>query len=130
MIAIDTNVLVRLLANDDPVQSPKAAQLFASEDVFVPKTVLLETEWVLRFSYGLPRAAIAAAFGKLLSAASVTVEDAEAVQAAAAAMTAGMDFADALHLSSSTKADTFLTFDRKLARSAARAKMPLRIQAV
>jgi len=130
MIAIDTNILVRLLANDDPAQSPKAAQLFASEDVFVPKTVLLETEWVLRFSYRLQRATIAAAFGKLLAAASVTIEDAEAVRTAVDAITAGMDFADALHLSSSAETDKFLTFDRKLARSASRAKMPLRVQVI
>jgi predicted nucleic-acid-binding protein len=130
MIAIDTNILVRLLANDDPTQSPQAARLFAAEDVFVPKTVMLETEWVLRFSYALPRTTIAAAFGKLLSAPSVTVEGVEAVHAAIDAYAAGMDFGDALHLCSSGSAEKFLTFDKKLARAAARAKVALSIRVI
>jgi predicted nucleic-acid-binding protein len=48
VIVVDTNVLVRLVTNDDPVQSIKAARLFAEEDVFVSRTVLREVEWVLR----------------------------------------------------------------------------------
>ncbi len=128
MIAIDTNILVRLFANDDPIQSPRTAQLFAEQDVFVSKTVMLETEWVLRFSYALSRTTIAAAVGKLLSTSTVTVEGAEAVQAAIAAYESGMDFADALHLSSSASAERFLTFDRKLARAALRAKSALSVQ--
>lgn len=130
MIAIDTNILVRLFANDDPSQSAQAAQLFAAEDVFVPKTVMLETEWVLRFSYNLPRTTIAAALGKLMSASSVTVEGVEAVHAAVDAYAAGMDFADALHLCSSGSAEKFLTFDKKLSRAAARAKVALSVQVV
>jgi predicted nucleic-acid-binding protein len=130
MISIDTNILVRLVANDDATQSPRAAQLFAADDVFVPKTVMLETEWVLRFSYALPRAAIAAAFGKVLSASSVTGEGAEAVQSAIDAYAAGMDFADALHLCSSVSSEKFLTFDKKLARAAARAKVTLPVHVV
>jgi predicted nucleic-acid-binding protein len=128
MIAVDTNVLVRLLANDDPTQSPRAAQLFASEDVFIAKTVLLETEWVLRFSYGLPRAAISAAFQRLLAAPTVTVEDAPTIAAAVASHGIGMDFADGLHLASGQGVDTFATFDRKLAKQAGRAKVPRPVQ--
>ena len=128
MIAVDTNILVRLLANDDPVQSARAAQLFASEDVFVAKSVMLETEWVLRFTYALSRATIAAALGKLLSADSVTIEGSTAVRSAVDCYAAGMDFADALHLFSSAGAERFLTFDKKLFRIAARAKTALRVQ--
>jgi predicted nucleic-acid-binding protein len=130
MIAIDTNILVRLFANDDPIQSPQAAQLFADEDIFVPKTVMLETEWVLRFSYELSRATIAAAFGKLMSTSSVTLEGGEAVQAAIDAYASGMDFADSLHLCSMGAAERFLTFDKKLARAAARAKVALAVQVI
>lgn len=128
MIAVDTNILVRLFANDDAVQSVRAAELFTSEDVFVPKTVMLETEWVLRFTYELPRTTIAAALRKLLSTASVTVEGAAAVRPAIDCYAEGMDFADALHLFSSAGAERFLTFDKKLARTAARAKTALRVQ--
>ena len=53
MIAVDTNVLVRLLTGDDPAQTRRAADLFAQESILIPKTVLLETEWVLRYRYEL-----------------------------------------------------------------------------
>ncbi|MDB4979299.1 MAG: putative nucleic-acid-binding protein contains domain [Myxococcales bacterium] len=122
MIAIDTNVLVRLLVNDDPVQSAKAARLFSSDDVLIPKTVLLETEWVLRFSYAVAPAVIGGAFERLLAAPSVTVEDATAVRAAVDAHGAGVDFADALHVASAASATKLLTFDKKLVRQAKRQK--------
>jgi predicted nucleic-acid-binding protein len=128
MIAVDTNVLVRLLANDDRVQSPRAAELFSSEDVYISKTVLLETEWVLRFSYGFAREAIWAAFDKMLSAASVTIEDVVAVRAAVDGHAAGMDLADGLHLFSGEGIDKFVTFDRKLVRQARRARVAKPIQ--
>jgi len=53
MIAVDTNVLVRLLTGDDPAQTQRAVELFAQESILIPKTVLLETEWVLRYRYEL-----------------------------------------------------------------------------
>jgi predicted nucleic-acid-binding protein len=130
MIAIDTNVLVRLLANDDRVQSARAAQVFSSDEVFIPKTVLLEAEWVLRFSYDFSAAAIHAAFDQLLSAASVTLEDATVVRVALDAHGAGMDFADALHVASTSGAARFLTFDKKLRRQAIRAKLPLAVEVI
>jgi predicted nucleic-acid-binding protein len=80
---------------------------------------------VLRFSYRLSPSAISDAFDGLLSAASVTIEDVTAVRVAVAAHRAGMDFADALHVASSLSATTFSTFDKKLARHAGRAKMPV-----
>lgn len=58
MIAIDTNVLVRLLVRDDDVQARRAVALFEQNEIYVCKTVLLETEWVLRFGYELDGAAI------------------------------------------------------------------------
>lgn len=120
MIAIDTNVLVRLLTNDDPVQSPRAAAVFAREDVHIPKTVLLETEWVLRGAYGLAPTTIQAAFERLRSTRSVTLEDPTGVQQALAWYTAGMDFADALHLASAGQANRFVTFDGVLVKRAKR----------
>jgi predicted nucleic-acid-binding protein len=125
MIAIDTNVLVRLLVNDDPAQSPRAAALFAAEEVFIAKTVLLETEWVLRLSYDLPREAVGVAFERLASVSSVTLEDAETVRAALSAHAAGIDFADALHVASARGAARFVTFDKKLGGQAVRAKLPV-----
>lgn len=118
MIAIDTNVLVRLLTGDDPAQTQRAAALFASNNILIPKTVLLETEWVLRFSYELTPEVVLTAFRKTLGLPQVTVEDAHAVAAALANYEDGMDFADALHLSSATKAESFATFDARLKKRA------------
>ena len=51
MIAFDTNLLVRLATNDQPQQAAIAEQLLQSNEVFISRTVLLETEWVLRSRY-------------------------------------------------------------------------------
>ena len=54
MIAIDTNVVVRFLTNDDLAQANRAEAVLRTENTFLPKTVLLETAWVLQAAYGLP----------------------------------------------------------------------------
>jgi len=51
MIAFDTNLLVRLLVDDTPAQADVAEALLATHTVFISRTVLLETEWVLRAGY-------------------------------------------------------------------------------
>ena len=48
--AIDTNIIVRLLTGDDASQCQQARHIFESHEVFIPDTVILETEWVLRFA--------------------------------------------------------------------------------
>lgn len=114
MIAIDTNVLVRLLTGDDAAQTSRAAALFEQGDIYIGKTILLETEWVLRFSYELSQPAIIAALKKVLGLPQVTAEDSFAVAAALTLFEAGIDFADALHLASSREAAQFATFDAHL----------------
>lgn len=113
MISIDTNVLVRLLTGDDKDQARKAKQLFRKEQIYITKTVILETEWVLRYAYGFPGNAVADAFMKLLGQENVVVEDATHIGHSVRLLLRGMDFADALHLTCSTE-HTFATFDRKL----------------
>ena len=120
MIAIDTNVLVRLLTGDDPDQTKRAASLFESNDILIPKTVLLETEWVLRYSYELSAEVVLSAFRKTLGLSQVVMEDEPAVIAALASYEDGMDFADALHLASASKAESFATFDARLKKRAGR----------
>jgi predicted nucleic-acid-binding protein len=118
MIAVDTNVLVRLLTGDDPAQTRLAADLFAQESIFIPKTVLLETEWVLRYRYELSPTVILTAFRKLLGLPQVEVEDNNVLVEALARYEEGMDFADALHLASVGEADQFATFDARLKKRA------------
>lgn len=116
MIAIDTNVVVRFLTRDDPTQAGRARALLLAEPVFLSKTVLLESEWVLRSGYRLARDAIDTAFRSLLGLPGATVEDPPAVAQALAWYNSGLDFADALHLASSGPAGKFATFDEPLIR--------------
>jgi len=118
MIAVDTNVIVRIVTGDDPEQVKIARKIFESESLWVCKTVLLETEWVLRYSYQLSPEPILLAFRKLLGYPRLQAEDREAVLQALRLFEGGMDFADALHLASSGDAERFATFDRPLANAA------------
>lgn len=118
MIALDTNVVVRLLTADDSAQVAIARRTLRSQPLFLSKTVLLETGWVLRYSYQLSREQIGDALGKLIRYSRMEVEDLAAVTQALSWHTQGMDLADALHLASSRYADRLATFDRKLAATA------------
>jgi predicted nucleic-acid-binding protein len=118
MIAADTNLLVRLLTNDDPSEAKRAARVMESDDILIPKTVLLETEWVLRHGYVIAREIIAQAFQNLLGLPNLKPEDPLAVTQALAWYEDGLDFADALHLASSAKAGRFATFDRDFVKKA------------
>ncbi|MCA9411985.1 MAG: type II toxin-antitoxin system VapC family toxin [Candidatus Omnitrophica bacterium] len=118
MIAVDTNVIVRLIANDNAKQAKTSADLIKNNRIFVPKTVLLECEWVLRHTYELDRDRIVEAFKRLASISQVQIEDDSRVIEAIELFENGMDFADALHLTSSPPAEQFATFDKKLVNQA------------
>ena len=75
MIALDTNVLARFYLNDEPGQAQIAARLLMEEDVFIPKTVLLELEWVMPGAARVPPAGIARSMAHLLSLDNVRIED-------------------------------------------------------
>jgi predicted nucleic-acid-binding protein len=120
VVAVDTSVIVRLVTNDHPAQGARAAAVFRSGAVFVAKSVLLETEWVLRYSYGLGADAILRALRGVLGLPNVSVEDPPAIATSFALVEKGMDFADALHVASSASAERFVTFDAGLVRLAKR----------
>ena len=121
MVALDTNVVVRYLVQDDAAQALRATRLFRSQQVWLAKTVLLECEWVLRGAYQFQPAEITAAFRALLGLANVEVEDAPAVAAALRATERGLDFADALHAASAGPGMRFLTFDAVFTKRSAKA---------
>ena len=121
MIALDTNVLARFYLNDEPAQAQNVARLLMEEDVFIPKTVLLELEWVMRGAAQLPASAIVKSMTHLLSLPNVRVEDLGAVRGAIKALAQGFDFADALHAAACVGVDRFVTFDVKLVKRSARA---------
>ena len=124
MIGLDTNILVRYLAQDDPVQSPKATELIErrlSEENpgFVSVVAMVETAWVLDRAYGLAGREIAAAIERTLQADVLVVEDEQEVFAAMIALREGHgSFADALigGLGGRAGCTHTLTFDQKASR--------------
>lgn len=124
MIALDTNVLARFFVDDpDDAEASRqrpAAVAALSEQAFVPITVLLEFEWVLRGFYALPRDEILRVFRALVGLEHIHVEDRTIALAALDAYSDGLDFADALHVARSSRATAFRTFDKRLAKAAKR----------
>ena len=119
MTSLDTNIVVRVVTGDDPEQLEQALTAMRSQALWLSKSVLLETEWVLRYSYKISPAVIQETLRRLLGLSNLTVEDRQAVLTALDWFAGGMDFADALHLASSRKADEFVTFDQPLAKKGA-----------
>ena len=119
--AVDTNVLVRYYLRDDPAQARLAEKALSAGDIFVPKTVLLELEWVLRSVAEQPAGKVLDCLTHLIALPGVTVEDHDQVEAALRHCRDGVDFADALHHAASHACTELLTFDdRRYVRRAAR----------
>lgn len=114
MRAVDTNILVRWLTRDDPVQTPIADRVMA-KPVFVAHTVLLELAWVLGGrTYRFNRARLAVALRALIDTQTVNVGDEEAVRWAIERFAAGGDIADMLHLTSLHGCSAFVSFENRL----------------
>ena len=128
MLAVDTNIIVRLAVTDDPEQTGIVRHLFAHSEIWISKTVLLETEWVLRYKYANTAKEIHVFFIKLLGLPNVACESNEQIAKALAWYKAGMDLADALHLASSSLAAQFITFDKDCGKKAARLKTKPRVR--
>lgn len=102
MLGLDTNILLRLLTQDDPKQLAQAKGFIAGnctpdDPGFINRTAVLEVVWVLESLYEeYSREQIANAVESLLDAAMLTIEDSTAVRAAVEGYRDGLDFADAL----------------------------------
>jgi predicted nucleic-acid-binding protein len=124
MIGLDTNVLVRYLAQDDPEQSKQATdiierRLTEAEPGLVSIVAVVELVWVLDRAYGLGDREIAAAVERMLQAETLVVESEQAVFSATIALREGWgSFADALIAALGAKAGCAhtVTFDRKALR--------------
>ncbi|MCC6212760.1 MAG: PIN domain-containing protein [Burkholderiales bacterium] len=119
MRAVDTNLLVRLIARDDAAQAA-AAEAFVAPGAWVPQIALVEAIWVLGSIYGMKPRQIAAAVEMLLSHRDLTLQDADAVTAALGHFRKrpALGFSDCLVLEASRKAGHLPlgTFDRRLGR--------------
>lgn len=130
MRAVDTNILARFYLRDDATQGRIATSVLSAGDVFVPKTVILELEWVLRYVADQPEDKVIECLTHLIALPGVTVEDRDEIEAAVNHCRGGIDFADALHLAASQSCSELLTFDdrgyARLARKL-RLKPPVRV---
>jgi predicted nucleic-acid-binding protein len=123
VIALDTNVLVRFLVQDDPLQAEMATkvidQLTDDAQGFVSREVLIELVWVLERAYRLGRAEIAVALDGLLSATELDIEGSDEVAPALELYrNDGFGFADLMIAAAAQRAGAsdLVTFDRKAAR--------------
>jgi predicted nucleic-acid-binding protein len=112
-VAVDTNVLIRFLTEDDLAQNEIASRVLESGGtIFISTIVLCETVWVLRRAYKYSTAQIGSVLSSLISIANVEV-DIPAVETGLRFLAAGGDFADGVILCEAkrVKADTLATFD-------------------
>jgi len=123
VIALDTNVLVRFLVQDDPLQAQLATKLIdqLTDDAqgFVSREVLSELVWVLERAYRRGRAEIAVALDGLLSATELDIEGSDEVAPALELYrNDGFGFADLMLAAAARRggANELVTFDRKAAR--------------
>jgi len=122
---LDTNILVRFFAKDDPLQTPKARTLLSSlttaEPGWVSVATVLELVWVMTSTLGVGRDAVAQILAELLTRETIVVERAETVERALQRYRRGRaDFADCLIAASARAAgcSRTVTFDRRAARDA------------
>jgi len=124
VIGLDTNILVRYLTQDDPVQSAKAAEILErrltpKNPGFVSIVAIVETVWVLDRAYGLTASEIAIAVERLLQVEVLTIENEQEVFTAMVTLKQGRgSFADALiaELGARAGCTRTLTFDQKAGR--------------
>lgn len=121
MTAVDTNVLVRIITNDDKAQAARATAFLREQNsVFIAKTVLLELEWVRRSAYRIERHEIVSMLRSLPGVTNAEVEDEAVVVQATDWYEKGMDFADSLHIASAGHKRRFVSFDTALRRKGRR----------
>ncbi len=113
MIAVDTNIVIRLPTQDDPNQYQKSVDTFSTEEIFLADTVILETEWVLRYAYAYTPEQIIVALRRLCGLPNVHLRDADVIAFALTGYEVGLDFADALHLAQAKQCERMITFDQR-----------------
>ena len=126
MIALDTNILVRLLVKDDDAQTRKVVRLFRrldgeGERAYVSDVVICEVVWVLRAAYGFSRSEVSVVLAKVLAARQLAFDSAERLARALHAYETGKgDLADYVIGEHATAAgcDVVVTFDKTLQRAA------------
>jgi predicted nucleic-acid-binding protein len=135
VIGLDTNVLARYFVAEENADPATEAQreaarvlLESGQPLFLPKTVALELEWVLRGYYGFAAAEVVQVMDQLLSHPCLKAEDRPGLEQAVAGLRSGLDFANALHHASCRSCDAVATFDdRGFARRIKTLNLPPRV---
>jgi predicted nucleic-acid-binding protein len=132
MIAVDTNILVRYAVKDDLKQAKTATEFLKNNPCYILKTVILELAWVLSSpaGYNLTRGVTGERLRHICGLPTITVEDAGAVAQAITWYEQCMDFADALHLASSSSCSGFVTMDRRMTTKAAKLAIGYKVTAI
>ncbi|MEI6706107.1 MAG: type II toxin-antitoxin system VapC family toxin [Methylococcales bacterium] len=117
LIAVDTNIIIRLAMRDDETQYQKVIALLKVHQFFISRTVQLETEWVLRSRYKRSVIEIADFFTLLLQKTQIICESEQALMNTLCCYRLGADFADGLHWSN-TQNMPFYTFDERFCKKA------------
>jgi predicted nucleic-acid-binding protein len=133
MPGLDTNVLVRWLVEDDDRQTLRAQKLFevarsSQASLFVPVTVMLELEWVLRSRYQFDKATVLGAFNALLETQELEFQDEAALERAMHLYRSGLaEFADCVHAGICAAAGRapMWTFDERAARLPGVEQLPM-----
>ncbi len=118
MISVDTNVIIRFLTHDNDLQFRKAFSIFNSQEVFISDTVILETEWVLRYAYEFSPEDICTAFVSLFGLKNIHLSNPTFIAQAIGWHRQGLDFSDALHLTQCQQFEKLYTFDKKFSSRA------------
>jgi predicted nucleic acid-binding protein len=124
MYAIDTDIVVRYLVVDEPKRHERATRRIEGGPVRVSLAVFLETEWAPRSIYRRDDATILALLRKFSRLPTIVVPQSEVLANALDWAEDGMEFADALHLAAAADIEGMLSFDRDLAKRAAKLGAP------
>ena len=118
MICIDTNIIIRFLTHDNKQQYKKALSIFNSDEIFISDTVILETEWVLRYAYKFLPEAICNAFVRLFGLKNIHLSNPTFIAQAIEQHELGLDFSDAMHLTQYQQHEKLYTFDKQFSQKA------------
>jgi len=126
MVAVDTNIVIRLITGDDADQLEQATCLVENSGIWIGQTVTLETTWVLEHLYGASMEEIRASLRNLSETDGVHFESEDRLHIALGLTENGVEISDALHLAFSTNSlASFYTFDKKFQRRASRSGHPI-----
>lgn len=135
MIGLDTNVLARYFVAEAEADATTESQRQAArrliesgQPLYLPKTVVLELEWVLRGYYRFAVDDVLGVLDQLLQNPCLTAEDRPSLEQAVAGLRSGLDFADALHHASCRGCEAVASFDdRGFARKIRTLNLPPRV---